>query len=159
MSRTIGASALAAIAKPQTDEVFLFLLDVILTIDGVVETYHFVNNTESVTRLGVEYIPLGFQITLPNEGETIHEASLTIDAVDLVLVSAMRETTVKPQVSFMLVLASFPDATPEAGPFNFELSDVTYNAQTLSATLNYGKHLEARFPKVGKTPYYFPGMF
>ena len=159
MSRTMGSSALAALSAPQTNEVFLFLLDITLTIGGSSSVFHFVNNTQSVTRLGTLYTPLGFQITLPNEGETIHEAKLTIDAVDLVIIEAMRETTTKPQVTFSLILASAPDADTEAGPFNFELSDVSYNAQTLSATLTYGKHLEAVFPKVGKTPYYFPGLF
>lgn len=159
MSRTMGASAISALNAQQTDAVFLFLLDVTLTIDGSEQTLHFVNNTTPITRLGTLYTPLAFKIKLPNEGESIHEASLVLDAVDLVIIEAMRNTTARPQVSFILILASAPDDTPEAGPFNFELSEVSYNAKTLNATLTYGNHLEARFPSIAKTPYYFPGMF
>lgn len=157
MSRTMGSAALAAVAAPQTSEVFLFLLDIVL--DGVLETLHFVNNTQPITRLGVTYTPLAFRVTLPNEGETIHEAQLVMDAVDLVVIEKLRQANEKPQVTFSLILASAPDADSEAGPFTFEVSNVSYNAKSLSCTLNYGKKLEAKFPKVGKTPYNFPGLF
>ena len=159
MSRAMGSSAIAALNQPQSSEVFLFLLDVTMTIDGSPQYFHFVNNTEAVTRNTVTYIPMAFRIVLPNEGESISEAKLVIDAVDLTIVEAMRKEQNRPQVTFMLILASSPDADPEAGPFTFDINNVTYNHQSLSCTLNYGKKLEAKFPKIGKTPYYFPGLF
>jgi len=159
MSRAMGLSAISALGKPQTSEVFLFLLDVNLLIDGTPEVLHFVNNTESITRNTVVYTPLAFDIVLPSEGESINEAQLVLDAVDLQIVEYMRNEQSKPTVTFILILASAPDDTPEAGPFIFTVESVTYNARQLSCTLGHGKKLGGIFPKVGKTPYYFPGLF
>lgn len=159
MSRAMGSAAIAAIGKPQTSEVFLFLLDVNLTIGGVPETLHFVNNTEQIVRGATTYLPLAFNIVLPNEGEDVSEAQLVMDAVDLVVVEHMRNEQSQPTVTFILILASDPDATPEAGPFTFDVGSVSYNAKSLTCTLTHGKEIDGVFPKVGKTPYYFPGLF
>jgi hypothetical protein len=155
----MGSSAIAALGKPQSSEVFLFLLDVSLLIDGVATTLHFVNNTVQIVRNTTVYSPLAFTIVLPTEGESVNEAQLVMDAVDLQIVEYMRNEQNKPSVTFILVLASDPNATPEAGPFTFTIDSVHYDARSLSCTLGHGKRLDGVFPKIGKTPYYFPGLF
>lgn len=159
MARTMSSAALAALASESTKEVFLFLLEVTLTVDGVLETYRFVNNTTKIVRNGIDYDPLHFKITLPQEGENLSGASLTMDVVDRRIIEVMRKTSTQPKVSFMLIIASTPNGPPEAGPFIFDLTNMSYNNLSLSATLSYGNHLEAVFPRVIKTPYYFPALF
>lgn len=159
MSRSMSVGAVSAMGKPQTTKIFLYLLTVNITIDGGTETYYFVNNTQSVIRNSQIYTPLGFRIVLPSEGEDVKEATLELDATNLIVVEAMRKAESRPTVSFILILADDADGTPEAGPFNFDISDVSFNAQSVRCTLKLGKTLESSFPKVSLTPYYFPGLF
>lgn len=159
MARKMSTAALAAVGAQQTSEVFLFLLDISLTIDGIPEHYYFVNNTQQIIRNGTTYLPLAFRITLPAEGDEITAATITIDAVDRQIIEVMRKAEDIPEVSFSLILASTPDADAEAGPFNFQLKKVSYNSMSLQAELSTGNHLDGAFPRVIKTPYYFPALF
>lgn len=159
MARKMSTAALAAVGAQQTSEVFLFLLDISLTIDDVLEHYYFVNNTQKIIRKGTTYLPLAFRITLPAEGDEITAATITIDAVDRQIIEVMRKAEDIPEVSFSLILASTPDADAEAGPFNFQLKKVSYNSMSLQAELSTGNHLDGAFPRVIKTPYYFPALF
>lgn len=159
MARKMSTAALAAVGAQQTSEVFLFLLDISFTIDDVLEHYYFVNNTQKIIRKGTTYLPLAFRITLPAEGDEITAATITIDAVDRQIIEVMRKAEDIPEVSFSLILASTPDADAEAGPFNFQLKKVSYNSMSLQAELSTGNHLDGAFPRVIKTPYYFPALF
>ena len=159
MARKMSTAALAAVGAQQTSEVFLFLLDISLTIDGILEHFYFVNNTQKIIRNGTTYLPLAFRITLPAEGDEITTATITIDAVDRQIIEVMRKAEDIPEVSFSLILASTPDADAEAGPFNFQLKKVSYNSMSLQAELSTGNHLDGAFPRVIKTPYYFPALF
>lgn len=159
MSRTMSAAAISAVGAQQTSEVFLYLLTVNIVVDGEDQTFYFVNNREAIVRDDQTYTPLGFKVTLPNEGDNVLGAQITIDVVDRVMIQAIREAEETPTVSFVIILASDPDGDPEAGPFNFEISSVSYNAYSMSCTLGVGKHLDAIFPKTLITPYYFPGLF
>lgn len=159
MARKMSTAALAAVGAQQTSEVFLFVLDISLTIDDTLEHYYFVNNTQQIIRKGTTYLPLAFRITLPAEGDEIAAATITIDAVDRQIIEVMRKAEDIPEVSFSLILASAPDSDPEAGPFNFQLKKVSYNSMSLQAELSTGNHLDGAFPRVIKTPYYFPALF
>lgn len=159
MARKMSTAALAAVGAQQTSEVFLFVLDISLTIDDVLEHHYFVNNTRQIIRKGTTYLPLAFRITLPAEGDEIAAATITIDAVDRQIIEVMRKAEDIPEVSFSLILASTPDADAEAGPFNFQLKKVSYNSMSLKAELSTGNHLDGAFPRVIKTPYYFPALF
>lgn len=158
MSRAMSTSAVQAVASPQTDKVFLTVLDVYINDN---EPLHFVNNTELVTRtfnsVPTIYIPLAFRIVLPSEGENLTSAKLVFDVVDRIMIEELRKATTA-RVTFSIVLFDTPDVI-EAGPFNFKLGSFSYNAQTLEAVLSYGNHLEGRFPRVSKDPYNFPAMF
>jgi len=156
----MSADALVAMGAPQTSKVFLFLIAItLLDSTDTEQTYHFVNDKTAIVRGENTYHALAFDIILPAEGDNIQEAQLVLDAVDLVMIQALRGATEAPKVTFMLVLADAPNGDPEAGPFNFEMSSFNYNKSTINCTLSYGKHLEAVYPKVGITPFYFPGLF
>lgn len=159
MARTMSAAALTALGAQQTSEVFLNLLDISLTIGGAMQQYHFVNNTQPITRNGVVYTPLGFKVVLPREGEEVTAATISIDVVDREVIEIMRKAEDIPTVSFIIILASNPDGGPEAGPFNFQLKKVSYNHMSLQAELSTGNHLDGAFPRVIKTPYFFPALF
>lgn len=157
--RTMSTRAVSAINQPQTSEVFLYLLDITLKINSVETTYHFVNNTEKIIRNSITYIPLAFKIVLPAEGETISEAQLSLDAVDLIMIEAFRRAEEAPKAAFIVILASAPNDAPEAGPFNFDIKEVNYNAQAITCSLALSNTLDATYPRVTKTPYFFPGLF
>lgn len=159
MARAMSSAALAAVAGVSSQEVFLFLLKITLTIDGTLETYRFVNNTEQIVRDNNIYYPLAFKLNLPQEGEHATGTTVVIDAVDREIIEVLRKTTTQPEVSFILIMASAPDGPPEAGPFTFNLKDISYTKSSLSATLVYGNHLESVFPRVIKTPHFFPALF
>ena len=170
MARTMSAAALTALGAQQTSEVFLNLLDISLTIDGTMQHYHFVNNTQPITRrianntqpvtyTSTVYTPLGFKVVLPREGEEVTAATISIDVVDREVIEIMRKAEDIPTVSFIIILASNPDGDPEAGPFNFQLKKVSYNHMSLQAELSTGNHLDGAFPRVIKTPYFFPALF
>lgn len=159
MARTMSAAALTALGAQQTSEVFLNLLDISLTIGGAMQQYHFVNNTQSITRNGLVYTPLGFKVVLPREGEEVTAATISIDVVDREVIEIMRKAEDIPTVSFIIILASNLDGDPEAGPFNFQLKKVSYNHMSLQAELSTGNHLDGAFPRVIKTPYFFPALF
>lgn len=159
MSRAMSTAALAALSAQETNEVFLYLLEIGVTINGTTDTHYFVNNTVSVERNGTTYDPLSFKIVLPQEGEHINSATINLDVVDREIIEVMRSADEPPTISFILILASNLNGDPEAGPFNFVLKEVSYNKTSLSATLSTGNHLEGTFPKVIRTPYYFPALF
>ena len=102
---------------------------------------------------------LGSRLPCLRKEKNIQGAKVTIDAVDRRIIQVLREADTIPKVSFILILASNPDGDPEAGPFIFDLSNVSYNKTSLSADLSIGNHLDGVFPRVIKTPYFFPALF
>jgi hypothetical protein len=157
MARSVSATARAAMYAAQTDSVFLQLL--LIDHDDLAAAIPVVNNTESVISGGITYLPFAFLIDLPddNEGE-ITSARLTIDNVDRQIVEAVRSIQSKATVTWSVVLASSPN-TVEAGPFEFDLRNVTYDKQTVSGELVYEDRLNLEVGRLRFTPIAFGGLF
>jgi hypothetical protein len=135
MSNPISATANQAIREPETKQIFLVLLKISHT--DLPSTLYFVNNNENVVSNGDIYEATAFRFTLPyKEGNTIAPAQLIIDNVDRRVVEAVRSITTPADIEASIVLASDPD-TYEYGPLELSLTNVSYNASTVSGDLLY----------------------
>lgn len=158
MARNLTPTALAASFASQTDEVFIVLLE--LSHPSFAETIRLCSNDQNVEHKGNIYSRFPFEVGLPDEEEeTPPRVVLRIDNVDRRIVAEIRRVTGVPiSISFFVVLASSPSLI-EAGPFDFSLRDVEYDAATIEGTLVYEDVLAERFPGDEFTPARFPGLF
>ncbi len=157
MSRTLSQVAQAAINAEETGEVFLLLLE--FDEASLSEPIRVVWNNVNVTSRGNVYAAMEFSAELPGETEGASQSvRITLDNVDRQIVQAVRNAVGRPAVTMEIVLASDPD-TVEAGPFNFELESVEYNALTVSGELIFDDVSNLRCPQHTATPYLYPDAF
>lgn len=156
MSRSLSITAREAVFAQQTGEVFLFLLE--LDHESYSVPVRVVNDYNDITSNGNLYTAFPFQVVLPKNSEEISKATLIIDNVSRELIASVRSIDTGLSASLSLVLASSPD-TIEAGPFNFTLTNVMYNAMTIRGELNYENILSQQYPKETFTPQNHPGLF
>lgn len=157
MSRELTQEGLEALMAQDTEEVFLVLLT--LSHPSLLADICVVNNTEDIVSNGVTYIAFPFELTLPNDQYASNVRSqLRIDNVDRQIVQAIRSINTAPDVSFKIVRAASPD-TAEATFPNFKLSNVTYDAQTVSGELVLEEYENEPYPGDDFTPANFPGLF
>ncbi|MDH3997702.1 MAG: DUF1833 domain-containing protein [Desulfuromonadales bacterium] len=157
MRRNLSLTAREAIYAQQTDQVFLLLL----TIDhaDLTTPIRVANNNEAIVSRGDNYVAYPFQINLPpDRDEQISQVTLSIDNVDRQIVQAVRSLGSSPSVSLEVILASDPNYV-EAGPFDFSLKSVDYDALTVSGTLGFEDLLNEPFPGDTFSPAEFPGLF
>jgi len=150
---TVSTTFKAAAYAQQTDEVALVILAI--AHSDLAATIRVVNNTENVTSGGDEYLAAGFDIKLPNDdGRT----TISVCNIDRIMVNAIRSISSRPTVTMSVILASDPD-TIEVGPYVMELSEVTFDAFTVTGTLTFDDFLDEPFPGDKFTPGQFPGLF
>jgi hypothetical protein len=120
------------------------------TADDVV--YGVVSNSINYT-----YLPL--EITLPNDDATSSpKCQLVIHDVTRYLIPSIRSLTGPPEITLQLVLSSSPN-TIEISYSGFKLTNVVYNANTISGDLTIPSLEIEPFPAHSFTPAYFPGLF
>ena len=109
---------------------------------------------------GNEFTFLPVQVTLPNEDESqAPRCSLTIHDVSRYLIPFIREQLTGPaDVKLELVLSSSPN-TIEASFSGFSMTNITYNASTVTAELTMVNYDREPFPQHSFSPIYFPGLF
>jgi hypothetical protein len=109
---------------------------------------------------GNEYTFLPVQVTLPNEDESqAPRCSITIHDVTRYLVPFIREQLTGPaKVDISLVLSTTPN-TIEATFAGFMITNISYNATTVSAELTMVNYDREPFPQHSFSPLYFPGLF
>lgn len=157
MSRTMSATAVAAVLAPETDEVFLLLLEI--DEASLDDPIRLVLNHENVTSRGNEYAACYFEVELPTERpDSIDTARIRADNVDRRIVEGVRLAVGRPPARVEIVLASAPD-TVEAGPFDFEIMSAEYDVDSVVLTLAYDDVVEVRGPLHTRTAYWFPDLF
>ena len=157
MSRTLSSAALQALFAQETGEALLFL--VVVSHDDWAEPLRLVNNNEDISSGGNVYSAFPVEIELPKEdAEQIAKTSIRICNVDRQITAALRELQTPPMVSVSIILGSTPD-TVEAGPFEFELQDYSYDQFTVTGTLAYEDVLNEPLPSHTFNPSHFPGLF
>lgn len=155
--RELSNNAKIAVTSNSTSEVFLPLLKI--EHEDLAEDLFFVRNMEQIVSNGNTYLPCAFDINLPAEKDgQINTATLSIDNVDRVIVTAIRSITSPALITVSIVLASDPDVL-EAGPLEFTLRNVSFNAKTVSGDLVYEDRLFLNIPGNKFDPFLFPGLF
>lgn len=154
--RTLSTTAREAIYAQQTDEVFLTILEI--THDDIQVPIRIVNDYSNIVSNGNTYTAFPFQISLPKESEEISRASVSFDNVSRELIDEIRSIETPPSISLSIILADSPD-TIEVGPFNFILTNATYNQFTIQAELNFEDILNQNYPADTFTPQNHPGLF
>lgn len=157
--RTVSANALRAMLAQETGEVFLICLTV--NHQSFSSPILIVNDQKPLVRTAGTFEPFAFEINLPNEEEDrIPNVTVTFDNVDRSIIQVIRTITgARPSVTMEVVLASSPN-TVEAGPFNFAILSITYDASTVQATLGFEDDLlNTAFPGDTYTPANSKGLF
>lgn len=112
-----------------------------------------------VTSRSNDYIFLPMEISLPNEEDnTAPKCSLVINDVTRYVTPIIRDLAGPPRVLIELVLTSTPN-TVEAYFSDFYISNISYNADSVSAELSMIDYQVEPFPCYTFTPAYFPGIF
>jgi hypothetical protein len=157
MSRTLSSAANAAIFTSQTNEVFLVLLE--LTGGNIVTPIRVSSNNVDTTSNGDVYTAYPFHISMPPETDKeIPSVQLVIDNIDQTLIQEIRGTAIPILIEMNIVLAGTPD-TIEAGPFNYTLRNITYDALTISGDLMFEDVLNEPYPAGSYDTVNYPGLF
>lgn len=156
MSRTLSANAVRELLKQNSGEVFLVLLTF---THPSMTTVRLVNNTVNLVSRGQTYIGFPFDLSLPSDlSEQLPEVQLSISNVDRRLIDELRAIESPMTVTLEVVTATAPD-TVEVGPYVFDMTTVSYDAERVSATLGYEPILNEPFPAASFTPQLFPQLF
>jgi hypothetical protein len=158
MPRTISASARTALFAQQTGEIFVLLLE--LDHAELVEPIRVCSDSIDTEHGGRTYQRFPFEIGMPPEDEDAPPiVRLKIANADRAIVAAVRQLAGNAMtVTLTVVLASSPD-TIEAGPLEFTLRNVTYDAEFVEGELQFEDVLNEPFPADTFNPNTFPGLF
>jgi hypothetical protein len=146
-----------ALFSQETSEVFL----VLLTIEHIelVDPIRLCNNNEEVVSRGQTYIAFRFDIQLPtSESESPPKARIKVDNVDRRITESVRIITSPPTITMEVIRASSPNTVELSLP-GFTLTNVTYNALTVSGDLGMENFLLEPYPGLSFDPGRFPGLF
>lgn len=104
-----------------------------------------------------QYLPL--QLTLPNDdAANAPRCQLVLHDVTRYIVPVIRGLTGPPEITLQLVLLKSPDAI-EVSYSGFKLTNISYNASTVSGDLSIPSLEVEPFPMHSFVPAYFPGLF
>lgn len=146
-----------ALNASATSTAWFFLLTI--TPASGSEVINLVNNNEPVYSNGVTYYPYPFNITLPlDTGDRIPQITLTIDNVDQLLTNAVRELELAPSIRLQLVTSAFPDLVEKDLDF-LKLRNVTYDAMSITGTLEVASVWARKFPSEVIDPVRYPSLF
>lgn len=156
--REISAAAMQAVFAQQTTEVFVPCLNI--NHPSFANPIRLAMNTETVTRADGDYMPYAFQINLPDQREDqLPQVTLTVDNTDLQVNNAIRTLQGPPTVTMDVVMASSPN-TIEIGPFNYNLTSATADANTIQGVLGFEDDIfSQQVPAQMYTPTSSPGLF
>jgi len=171
MSRlnSLSADAIKAMFSQESDDSLIVLLTIssseispsLRLADNYTER---LSETDSEVLYGVisnsnEYMFLPFNLTLPTEEESsVPRCQLIINDVTRYLTPVIRSITTPPNVQIDLVLKSNPDVV-EITFGGFILTNISYNANQITADLTVESLAIEPFPSHTFTPSYFPGLF
>lgn len=156
--RQISATAMQAVLAQRTEEVFVPCLNI--NHPTFANPIRLAMNTEPVVRADGTYQPYAFQINLPDQrDDQLPQVTLTVDNTDLQVNNAIRTLQGPPTVTMDVVMASSPD-TVEIGPFNYNLTSATADANTIQGVLGFEDDVfSQQVPAQLYTPTNSPGLF
>ena len=174
MSRlgSMSANAIKALFDIESSDTLIALLTIKQNVDIGVTSNIYLSDTSlqrisetaddvsyGVVSNAISYIFLPLEITLPNDDATnAPKCKLVLHDVTRYLVPTIRTLTGPPEITIQLVLSSSPN-TIEISYSGFKLTNIVYNADTISGDLTIPSLEVEPFPAHSFTPAYFPGLF
>lgn len=143
-----------AIAQHSSDP-FLVLLTI--THDDIAPIYVVRNNKAIVSR-GNTYLAYPFEIDLPTDTDQSPGARISIANVSRRIGKAIESLITAPTVKIEIVLASALDSVERTWD-EFTLTQVSYDAMTVTATLAHISYWNEGWPKKIIRPALYPGLF
>ena len=157
MSRTLSATARAALFAQQTGQALLTLLEIDHPdLDAPIRV---VNNTENIVSGGVTFCACAFDVPPPDDlSEAPPSVTLSICNVDRSITYALESIASPPTIKMWVIVGSTPNVE-EIGPIEFSLLAVSYDVLTIECTLGFEPILNESIPGHSFTPDLFPGIF
>lgn len=156
MSRPISDALKGQLFGQESNDPFLILLT--LSHSSFPDIF-IVNNSENIISNGDTFIGFPFKITLPvDDGESSRSVTVEFDNVGLDLINEIRSVTDLIDVKLQMILASDPDNI-EIELSELKLKDVSYNVNTIKATLFVDDFLNTGMTSERYAPTNFPGLF
>jgi|SRR6478609_424500 len=157
MPRTLSPAAIRAALALESNTAFLVLVTLTDPTDGT--EYRVVCNTENVTSRGEVFTACYFEFVMPpDDDEAPKGVSLSIDNVDLGLVSLLRKITVPIGCKIEVVLNISPD-TVEYELTELLLREVEWDESTIQGKLISDDPLNLLYPAHIYEPRTFPSIF
>ena len=155
--KRLSPEAMEAVTAIETEKVFLHLLT-IETSGGIL--LRFVDNPQSITSRGFEYIPAAFTVILPEQtGDAPRPCRLAIDNTDLIIFQEIKKAVGQEiTVTVCVIMADTPDVY-ERGPLRYRLRNVRASKETVEGEVCDFYLTDRKFPKDTYTPEDFEGMF
>jgi hypothetical protein len=182
--RIVSPAALRSFFSPESDDALITALtlsvpaysgntspDPIRICDNYTKRLaQYTTDTElvyGITYKSNDYIFLPFQFALPGDDTSgSPRASIVINDVTYLLTETIRSITGPIPVKIELVLKSLVDndttnsaVEPEVVFTGFYITNITYNAQQVTAELEMIDYATEPFPAYRFIPVYFPGIF
>jgi hypothetical protein len=146
-----------AVMQPNTGEVFLLL--VTFNHSSFPQPIYLVNNLETITSRGKEFMPFPIDLVLPpDDGDTLPSVQITCQNASLELIDEVRSVQGPMSVTIEMVLASSPDFV-EASINDLRVASAQYDKNTIQLTATVDDLLNTSFPKEKYQPGNFPGLF
>jgi len=162
VSRTVSATARAALYAQQTSAALPILIEITHGVAGYDNPLRLVNNTVDLVFGGYTYLAFPFKFDPPDQKDdgTIANAKVTICAVDQQIAAILRSTAIAPTVR---AVATFWDdesgsvVFEEIASWDFTLRNATGSSGVISADLIYEDRLDNAVPS-GEFNSHFPGI-
>lgn len=156
--KEISSRAKAEIFASQTGAVFLSLLEI--SHPGMTALY-LVNNNENITFEGRIYTAYPFRYTPPSDCEGAgRKGKLTLPNIDREILATVRgvNTPLTVRAAIIMIL---PDntASREAGWYEYDLKNLTYNAASIEGELSFNFELGDNISMVKYNNLTFPGIY
>lgn len=120
---------------------------------------YLVNNNENIISNGIEYIAFPVKLTLTaDDGESQREFKVEFANIGLELINEIRSVTSPMDCNIKIVLADNPDYI-EIELDELKIKNLTYNEQTISASLVLDDFLNVKLSSERYGPANYPGIF
>ena len=150
-------SLMESVNAQETTEVYIVLLTI--DHDDLATPIRVTSDGVNTTSRGNLYFAYPFDITLPeDDGVTPPAARLIIDNISREIGQVIRSISEPPSVTIEIILSSDFDTVEASYPF-FELTDVNYNALTVTGELTIQNLSVEPYPAESFTPSSHPGLF
>lgn len=161
MTRNLSAAALSALHSQTTDKAFFTLLTLTHPDFASPGSYYFVDNVEAITSNSIQYDPLPFEVTLPDDNEERGpRGRLVVANTDQVIIQYVRSVSGSTRITCDLAVVMTTELDTELVSFSgFEFTNIRYNVDVIEGDLNLADFLTEPFPRDQFTPNLFPGIF